>query len=276
MEILRHIQLIWPPWAFEFFKFGNGLLLLALVFVPLERLFAARPQPVRRTGWKTDIVYYFLSSLLPPKLVVMAVLALVLAMEAWAPRGLFPTLADLPLWLRFPLAVLIAEVGFYWGHRWMHASAWLWRFHAVHHSADQLDWLVNTRAHPLDLILTRLCGLLPLYLLGLVQVSGAGIDSLPLFVALATSAWGYFIHANLQFDLVMVQPLVSTPAFHQWHHAKAGAGGRHHRNFAAMLPAIDWLFGTYQHAGTARPQNFGTTEAVPANIVDQLMAPFMG
>ncbi|MGL4541134.1 MAG: hypothetical protein ACRCUI_01325, partial [Polymorphobacter sp.] len=37
-----------------------------------------------------------------------------------------------------------------------------------------------------------------------------------------------------------------------------------------------WLFGTYQHAGTARPQNFGTTEAVPANIVDQLMAPFMG
>src|ERR1035438_7661357 len=33
-------------------------------------------------------------------------------------------------------------------------------------SAEEIDWLVNTRAHPVDMVFTRLCGLVPLYVLG--------------------------------------------------------------------------------------------------------------
>ena len=29
-----------------------------------------------------------------------------------------------------------------------------------------MDWLVNTRAHPLDIVFVRLCGFIPMYALG--------------------------------------------------------------------------------------------------------------
>lgn len=276
MATLREFAGAWPLWAFELFKFTNGLILLALVFVPLERLVPARRQPLFRPGWRTDIAYYFLSSLLPSKLVVLAVSLVVVALGAWLPRGLFPQLGELPAWVRLPAAILVAELGFYWGHRWMHASPWLWRFHAVHHSAREMDWLVNTRAHPLDLTLTRLCGLLPLYLLGLARLGGGTVDALPLAVALATSVWGYFIHANVALRLAPLHTLVATPAFHHWHHDNVGSDGSRYRNFAATLPAMDMLFGTYRRPGADGPARFGTDEPVPSLMIDQLMAPLMG
>ena len=41
------------------------LAILVVIFVPLERLFAAHPQKIFRKGIGTDLGYYFLSSLLP-------------------------------------------------------------------------------------------------------------------------------------------------------------------------------------------------------------------
>lgn len=58
------------------------------------------------------------------------------------------------IWLVI-LAIVVGEVGAYWGHRWSHEIPWLWRFHAIHHSAEEMDWLVNTRAHPLDMFFGR-------------------------------------------------------------------------------------------------------------------------
>jgi sterol desaturase/sphingolipid hydroxylase (fatty acid hydroxylase superfamily) len=276
MEFLRHLQATWPPWALDLVKVGNGLLLLVLLFVPLERLFALRPKALLREGWRTDVVYYFITSLLPPRLVVLPVAALLWALHAWAPQGLLPGAAQWPVAVRLPLALAVAEVGFYWGHRWMHASAWLWRFHAVHHSAPEMDWLVNSRAHPLDLVLTRLCGLLPLYLLGLAQPGAAQIDWVPLLVTLIASVWGYVIHANLRWRFGVLEHVIATPAFHHWHHARLEGAARHHGNYAAMLPLMDRVFGTWRRPGNAWPARYGTAEPVPRALLDQLLAPFMG
>ena len=43
---------------------------------------------------------------------------------------------------------LLGDLLIYWGHRLQHHSALLWRFHAVHHSAEHLDWLAAHREHP--------------------------------------------------------------------------------------------------------------------------------
>jgi sterol desaturase/sphingolipid hydroxylase (fatty acid hydroxylase superfamily) len=273
LEDLAALQARWPSWAFDVLKLGNGLVLLALLFIPLERLFPQRPQPFWRPHWAPDLIYYFLNSLLPPKLIVLVVVLLVWGLGRILPHGLFPGLAALPFWPRFGLSLLVAELGFYWGHRWMHSVPWLWPLHAVHHSAEELSWLVNTRAHPLDLFVTRLCGLLPLYLLGLAQVGAATVDPLPVLIALVMSIWGYFLHANVRFRLAPLQRILATPAFHHWHHDNVGADGSRHRNFAALLPLMDMVFGTYHHAGAERPRRLGVDGPVPDGMIDQLLVP---
>jgi sterol desaturase/sphingolipid hydroxylase (fatty acid hydroxylase superfamily) len=183
-------------------------------------------------------------------------------------------MAALPTWIRFASALLVAEFGFYWGHRWMHQFAFLWRFHAIHHSAAEMDWLVNTRAHPVDLLFTRLCGYVPLYLLGLAQPAANRVDWVPLAVALAGSLWGYFIHANLRWRLGWLEYLIATPAFHHWHHHNAGPGGARHANYAPTLPFLDRIFGTWYLDKAGFPDKYGIDEPVGSGLVRQLLQPF--
>ena len=61
-------------------------------------------------------------------------------------------LAAMPFWLQAVLYLVIQDVLMYWSHRAFH-TARLWRYHAVHHSSVQLDWLSGRRFHPVDFAL---------------------------------------------------------------------------------------------------------------------------
>jgi len=274
MESWRLLQQQWPTIAIDAIKFGNGLLLLFVLLVPMERLFALRPQKLRRPGFATDLAYYFLSSLLPGRLLAWP-LAMLVAGLAWlAPRGLVAWPTDMPWWLRLALGLVVAEIGFYWGHRLMHQQAWLWRFHAIHHSAEQMDWLVNTRAHPIDLVFTRACGYLPLYLLGLAQAGGDKLDTLPLLVSLVGSLWGYVIHANVRWRWPWLEGWIATPAFHHWHHERLGADPRG-QNYAGLLPWVDKLFGSYRVEPGRWPERYGIEEPMETGLASQLIRPLL-
>jgi sterol desaturase/sphingolipid hydroxylase (fatty acid hydroxylase superfamily) len=100
------------------------------------------------------------------------VLAAPLAVIAYAarlvPNAVLTTTTTWPIWMRASAAMVVGEIGYYWGHRLSHEAPFLWRFHAIYHSAEQIDFLVSTRAHPVDFVFTRICMLAPLYALGLV------------------------------------------------------------------------------------------------------------
>ncbi len=64
---------------------------------------------------------------------------------------------QIPTSLSVALAVVIVMLGSYWGHRLSHTVPFLWRFHAVHHSIEEMDWLASGRLHPLDQAFTNAC-----------------------------------------------------------------------------------------------------------------------
>jgi sterol desaturase/sphingolipid hydroxylase (fatty acid hydroxylase superfamily) len=238
----------------EVFRLTVWLALLAAVFVPLERLFAVRPQKILRKRLAQDLGLYFLSSLAPGFLISLPLALLSASLHRILPASYYAAAAQLPLWSRLLLAFVIGDIGFYWAHRWTHEIPLLWRFHAVHHQAEDMDWLVNTRAHPVDIVFVRLVGLAPIYILGLAQPGGGVNNVAPVLVVLLGTLWGFLIHSNIRWRMTWLEPIVATPRFHHWHHTLSGPINR---NFASMLPALDRIFGTLHLPHQEWPQAYG-------------------
>lgn len=248
--------------------------ILSVVFVPLERLFAAHHQKVFRKAILTDVGYYFLNSL-----VAGFLLSIPMGLVAWGvhrllPAGYIAIIVGLPLWARLCAAMIIGEVGFYWGHRWSHEIPLLWRFHAIHHSAEEIDYLVSIRSHPVDLVFSRLCELTPMYALGLASPMAIKGSLVPILATLIGQFWGFFIHANLKWRFGPLEWLVSTPAFHHWHHTNDGPEVIN-KNYAPMLPCVDWIFGTLYLPKDKRPETFGIDQPISPILFGQLVEPFM-
>jgi len=236
------------------------LAILAAIFVPLERLFSLRRPPARRGNLVPNLGFYFLSSLLPAFLLSLPMATVIAVAHRIFPAAYFGWVESQAFWAKLVASFVIGEIGFYWGHRLSHEWRWLWRFHAVHHRPDHLHWLINTRAHPVDIVFGRLCGLAPIYLIGLAG-RGAGEGNLPaILFAIGGTIWGFLIHANINWAPRWLEPVLSSPRFHHWHHVTGGAGPID-RNFASMLPVVDRLFGTlHLPAGNAWPTEYGVEE----------------
>jgi sterol desaturase/sphingolipid hydroxylase (fatty acid hydroxylase superfamily) len=251
-------------------RLGIWLVLLLAVFVPLERLWPLHSRRTVRKAFYLDILYYFVSGLVPKLLLILPLSLVAAGIHRFAPAGYYQWAATLPLGVRIVGALIVGEIGSYWAHRWSHESAFLWRFHAVHHSAEEIDWLVNSRAHPLDMVFTRFCGLFPMYALGLAQPMGGRLDWTPLLITILGAAWGFFIHANLKWRLGWLEWLVSSPAFHHWHHTNDGPEVLN-KNYAAMLPWVDRMFGTFHLPQERWPERYGTDSPVAPTFTGQLL-----
>src|ERR1035441_1018142 len=66
---------------------GAWLVILAVIFIPLERLFALRPKKIFRKAVVTDVGYYFLNSLLPAFLLGFPLAAVALVTRHFEPAG---------------------------------------------------------------------------------------------------------------------------------------------------------------------------------------------
>jgi len=247
------------------------LLLLAVVFLPLERLFAVQPRKVFSKSLASDLGFYVISGLVPNLLLAVPLSLVAYVSYRYVPWRLHAAIEAWPVWLRALAAFVVGDFGFYWGHRWAHEIPFLWRFHSIHHSPRQVYFLVSSRAHPVDFVFIRLCGLIPIYILGLGAPESVQGTLVATLIMLLVTVWGFFIHANIRWRLGPLEWLISTPAFHHWHHTLAEPRDR---NYASMLPWMDRLFGTHHLPRKQWPSAYGIEAKLPGSLGGQLMYPF--
>jgi lathosterol oxidase len=250
-----------PYLALDWFLLS--LFFLALIFVPLERIFARVQQRVFRKAWRTDLAHFGVSHLLVQVTVFLTMLPAATFFH-WAVSDQFQAaVAAQPIWLQFIEAMFVADLFAYLAHRAFHEVPLLWRFHQIHHSSEQLDWLASSRLHIVDIIVTRAFAFLPLYILGFSQGAIAAYLTWASFQAI-------FIHSNVRFKFGPLRYLLATPQFHHWHHSAT----LYNKNFAVHLPLIDRMFGTFHLPTNEWPQEYGIQGSpVPDGYVQQLVYP---
>jgi sterol desaturase/sphingolipid hydroxylase (fatty acid hydroxylase superfamily) len=241
------------------------LLVLALIFVPMERIWSLREEKIFRKGWQTDLKHFFASHAGVQLLSFMTIIP-VQVLFAWTVKLDFQRhVASQPVWLQFFEILFVADMCTYWVHRAFHKIPAMWKFHAIHHSSLHMDWLAGSRSHIVDTVVNRFFGFLPIFILGF---SPAALYAYLIFV----SFHAVYIHANVRHRWPYLRWIFATPEFHHWHHTSDEEGID--KNFAVFLSFIDVIFGT-AHMPDYWPKHYGTTKfQPPETYLGQLAYPF--
>ncbi len=246
-----------------------NLAFLGIVFVPLERLFARLPeQSIFRQDWRADLFYFLVNSLLVQSLTYLSLkpALTIVADTSWT--DLRAAMASQPVWLQFLEIMFLTDLVQYWVHRLFHQVPFLWRFHAVHHSAKTMDWMAGSRMHLVEIVALRGFTVIPMYALG---YSEPALKAYILYVFLHST----FLHANVRFDLGFLKHIIATPQFHHWHHGieKEAIDV----NFAVHFPILDRAFGTHHLPGKNWPTGYGVGgHPVPDGYWRQMLYPVKG
>ncbi|MGJ4881085.1 sterol desaturase family protein [Bradyrhizobium sp. HKCCYLRH3097] len=250
-------------------------LMLAVVFSVLSHFWACNPG---KPWWQkrelvTDVVYWFF---VPVFARVLRIGFLVLGASvvfkirdadeliAFYENGHGP-LAQLPEWLQGGLFLVLSDFMLYWTHRLFHGGEF-WKYHAVHHSSEDLEWISAARFHPINLILGTIAVDVILLMAGISP-------NVMIWVGPFTTFHSAFVHANLNWTLGPLKYVLATPVFHRWHHTSMEQGGN--TNFAGTFPIWDILFGTFRVPEGQLPMAYGKDEAtMPGEFGGQLAFPF--
>jgi len=212
---------------------------------------------------RMDMLNYLPTNLLVRPALDVIVLILVIAVggelatlfAAALRHGFGPALVlSLPVsWLVLVQVVftfLGSEFGFYIFHRLEHENPMLWRIHAVHHSAEKLNFFTSNRDHPVETVLITFAKIIGVGLfLGLALYLG-GLRLLPqtFFYAGVYSVCihGFYAghshsHLPISFGPVL-NVLIGGPVMHQIHHS--AEDHMFNKNYGMATNVYDWLFGT--------------------------------
>ncbi len=243
------------------------LLIMAILFVPIELVFPKNKlQSKFHAEWKTDLIYFGISHLAIQLFGVITKKPAV-AFFGWMNlEQVHLWVSELPFLVELFFALFITDIFQYWAHRFFHSHHYLWRFHSIHHSTQNMDWLAGSRTHFIDIFFTRSISYMPLYILGFSTLT---FNVYILFIAIHA----VLIHANTRINFGFLKYIITTPQYHHWHHCEEPE--HYGNNFAVVFPFIDKIFGTYYLPGNEWPKGTGLVDAsFPKGFVKQLFFPF--
>ncbi|MEK9751799.1 MAG: sterol desaturase family protein [Rhodospirillaceae bacterium] len=238
--------------AMDLFRLGLvQVLIIALVFVPLERLRPAEKQHwnaeirvdiiytlIHRLGLFSVVFFFTLESAVQGALNALRIAGV----PTWSIDQVWLGVTDVP-WVSFLIYLVVLDAVDYFYHRAQHQFAPLWALHALHHSQRQLNAWSDNRNHLLDDILRAMV------LSFVALLIGVEPSQFLVWVAL-TQLLESLQHANLRLSWGWLgERLLVSPRFHRLHHAigighefeDAEMGGH---NFGVLFPWWDLLFRT--------------------------------
>jgi sterol desaturase/sphingolipid hydroxylase (fatty acid hydroxylase superfamily) len=252
-------QAIGLPTILAYFVIGIG-----------ERFVCWEPDWLHSKGdVKVDIGHLIVSGLLTTRLLEIPVRLGAIALAAWfagaAGSGLWPN--EWNLWAQLALALVVGEFFMYWAHRLGHELDWLWRFHAMHHSAPRLYFLNAVRFHPVDIAISNFAPMIPLLVIG-------ADDRVIALFGLVSAVHGLFQHANIVLRLGPLNWIFSMAELHRWHHSRLLEESN--TNFGQNLIVWDIVFGTrFLPRDREPPRDIGITDlpTFPMDYWGQLLSP---
>jgi sterol desaturase/sphingolipid hydroxylase (fatty acid hydroxylase superfamily) len=248
---------------------------LAAAFTVLTWFWACNPG---RSWWHkrdlvTDLCYWFFIPVITRFLRIgMLIVAAALVFQITTADGLIAfyenghgPLAALPLIAQGIIFLIGEDIILYWTHRWFHGEK-MWKYHAVHHSSEELEWISAARFHPVNLFLGSVAA-------DVVMLFAGISPNVFLVIGPLTVAHSAFVHANLDWTLGPFKYVIATPVFHRWHHTAPDRGGE--KNFAATFPILDVIFGTFYMPAGELPDHYGIVDrSFPPSFGAQLVHPF--
>jgi len=265
------LQVIWDTRGYLFW-----LIVVSVFCLALERLWPwRRRQRMLRRQFLQDLFWLVFNGHFAGILVAFAAAHLF----AWAVPAVdraraVNLLNAQPLWVQFVVFFTLRDFLEWAIHNMLHRAPWLWEFHKLHHSIEELDWIGNFRFHWMEIVVYQGLTYLPLVILG---VDGTVI----LVIAVVATLIGHLNHSNLNISWGPLRYVINSPRMHVWHHDHDWPADHPNGvNFAICLSLWDWLFGTAHwpnlaESPTQQPQQLGFRgmERYPQSLLGRLVDP---
>jgi sterol desaturase/sphingolipid hydroxylase (fatty acid hydroxylase superfamily) len=189
-------------------------LLVALVVVTgmCERVWPAEPRPLLARGHVQDACFLALHAVVVIPLMTLLSVGTAALIGRYAPWIELRPAARWPGWLVIPLTIVAMDGANWLAHFADHRLDPLWRFHALHHSQEELSVLTSFRAHPLMHTTGFLLATIP------VMALMPGRPIAPVLITIYVCI-GTLQHANLRWTFGPAGRRLVSPAYHRLHHA---------------------------------------------------------
>lgn len=170
-----------------------------------------------------------------------------------------------PSWAQLLTLFVLKDFIEWWVHRLLHKFDWLWEFHKVHHSVEEMGFAAHLRYHWMENVVYKSLEYVPLAMIGF---------SLSDFflVHMVAIAIGHWNHANFHLSIGPLKYIFNSAAMHIWHHARdLPEDKRYGVNFGLSLSVWDYIFGTdyIPHSGRDIKLGFPGLEEFPKTFVEQ-------
>jgi sterol desaturase/sphingolipid hydroxylase (fatty acid hydroxylase superfamily) len=211
---------------------GPAVLVLVALALAAERRWPAVRRPLTAAGHRQDTAYLAVYVLVAVPVVALVSTGFAVTVFHLAPWLVIHPLPPAPRWLLVALVLVVMDACNWGAHFLNHRIGTFWRYHALHHSQEEMSILTSFRAHPLVHASFQVAAL-PLLVLGT-----SGAVPLPMLV-------GYVLlstlpHANVNWGFGPLRYLVVSPAYHRLHHDQGDTRGV---NLGTVLVLWDVLAG---------------------------------